>query len=97
MNFPNSSPNMQPSRQSPKVTWDEKELSTSFANVCNVSCSGDDVTLLFGLSEPGLTEGEMRVRLTECIHLSPPVARQLAKASQTVLSEYDKRFGTFKG
>ncbi len=97
MTPPNSSASMQLSSQSRKAPWDDKNLSTSFADVCNVSCSGEDITLLFGRTEPGLTEGEWQAKLTDRIHLTPSVAKELAKVSQTVLSEHVKRYGAFKG
>jgi hypothetical protein len=32
----------------PKVKWDDSNMSTSYANVCNVSSSREEFTLLFG-------------------------------------------------
>jgi hypothetical protein len=35
----------------PKVNWDDSNMSTSYANVCNVSSSREEVTLLFGTNQ----------------------------------------------
>ncbi len=77
----------------PKVRWDDKDLTTSYANVCNVSSTREEVTLLFGTNETGLSQKEMRVRLTERIVLSPYAAKRLAQVIGNVMEEYEKRFG----
>lgn len=76
-----------------KVKWDDKELTTSYANVCNVSSTREEVTLLFGTNETGLSKEEMSVRLTERIILSPYAAKRLAQVIGNVMTEYEKRFG----
>lgn len=76
-----------------KVNWDDKELTTSYANVCNVSSTREEVTLLFGTNETGLSREEMSVRLTERIILSPYAAKRLAQVIGNVVAEYEKRFG----
>ena len=77
----------------PRVKWDDKELSTSYANVCNVSSTREEVTLLFGQNETGLNSNEISVRLTERIILSPFAAKRLAQVIGNVMAEYEKRFG----
>jgi hypothetical protein len=76
-----------------KVKWDDKELTTSYANVCNVSSTREEVTLLFGTNETGMSKDEMSVRLTERIILSPYAAKRLAQVIGNVMAEYEKRFG----
>jgi hypothetical protein len=76
-----------------KVKWDDKELTTSYANVCNVSSTREEVTLLFGTNETGMSKEEMSVRLTERIILSPFAAKRLAQVIGNVMAEYEKRFG----
>jgi hypothetical protein len=75
------------------VKWDDRELTTSYANVCNVSSTREEVTLLFGTNETGLNQQEMSVRLTERIVLSPYAAKRLAQVIGNVMAEYEKRFG----
>ena len=76
-----------------KVKWDDKELTTSYANVCNVSSTREEVTLLFGTNETGLSRDEVSIRLTERIVLGPYAAKRLAKVIGNVMEEYEKRFG----
>ncbi len=76
-----------------RVKWDDQQLTTSYANVCNVSSTREEVTLLFGTNETGLNKEEMRVRLTERIILSPYAAKRLAQVIGNVMAEYEKRFG----
>jgi len=82
-----------PAESGRKVNWDDKELTTSYANVCNVSSTREEVTLLFGTNESGISQEEMRVRLTERIILSPYAAKRLAQVIGNVMAEYEKRFG----
>ena len=83
----------EPTEQGPRVKWDDKELSTSYANVCNVSSTREEVTLLFGQNETRLNSDELSVRLTERIILSPFAAKRLAQVIGNVMAEYEKRFG----
>jgi hypothetical protein len=76
-----------------KVAWNDKDLTTSYANVCNVSSTPEEVTLLFGTNESGLNGGDVTVRLTERIILSPYAAKRLAMVITNVMKEYEKRFG----
>jgi hypothetical protein len=76
-----------------KVEWDDKDLTTSYANVCNVASTREEVTLLFGTNETGMSKEEMSVRLTERIILSPFAAKRLAQVIGNVMAEYEKRFG----
>jgi len=76
-----------------KVKWNDKDLRTSYANVCNVSSTREEVTLLFGTNETGFNGDEVSVRLTERIILSPYAAKRLAQVIGNVMAEYEKRFG----
>lgn len=76
-----------------KVKWNDKDLTTSYANVCNVSSTREEVTLLFGTNETGLNGDEVSVRLTQRIILSPYAAKRLAQVIGNVMAEYEKRFG----
>ena len=82
----------------PRVKWDDSRLRTAYANVCNASSSREEFTLLFGTNQtwnlqPG---GEVRVRLTDRIILSPFAAKRLAMLINSVVAEYEKRFGPLR-
>jgi hypothetical protein len=46
----------------PKVKRDDSNMSTSYANVCNVSSSSEEFTLLFGTSQAWHT-GQQKVAI----------------------------------
>ena len=37
--------------QTPKVSWDDSALRSSYANVCNVSSTREEVVLVFGVNQ----------------------------------------------
>ena len=77
----------------PKVTWDDKTMSTSYANVCNVTGTREEVTLLFGTNQTGINDQEVNVELSDRIILSPYAAKRMAMLIGNVVTEYEKRFG----
>ena len=79
----------------PKVKWDDSAMRTSYANVCNVTGTREEVVLLFGTNQTGVNEQqEVKVQLTERVILSPYAAKRLAKLVNNVMAEYEKRWGT---
>ena len=78
----------------PKVKWDDSAMRTSYANVCNVTGTREEVVLLFGTNQTGVNEQqEVKVQLTERVILSPYAAKRLAKLVNNVMTEYEKRWG----
>lgn len=78
----------------PKVKWDDSAMRTSYANVCNVASTREEVTLLFGTNQTGLGDKDYTVRLSDRIILSPYAAKRLALLIGGVINEYEKRFGS---
>ena len=79
----------------PTIRWDDSNLKSSYANVCNVSSTREEVVLVFGINqawERGRTE--VQVQLTDRIILSPFAAKRLANLLANVVREYESRFGT---
>lgn len=77
----------------PKVKWDDSGMKTTYANVCNVASTREEVTLLFGTNQTWNPEGEVTVRLSDRVILSPFAAKRLAMLVNGVVAEYEKRFG----
>lgn len=78
----------------PKVRWDDSAMKTSYANVCNVASTREEVTLLFGTNQTWHSgQEEVSVRLSDRIILSPFAAKRLAMLIGNVVGEYEKRFG----
>jgi Protein of unknown function (DUF3467) len=76
------------------IKWDDSNLKSSYANVCNVSSTREEVVLVFGINqvwERG--QNEVQVQLTDRIILSPFAAKRLAQLLNNVVREYESRFG----
>lgn len=77
-----------------KVKWDDAGMNTSYANVCNVSSTREEVTLLFGTNQTWHTgQKELVIKLSDRVILSPFAAKRLSLLLTNVVSEYEKRFG----
>lgn len=84
----------QASKTTPKVQWDDSGITNSYANVCNVSSSREEVVLVFGINnswERG--QQDVQVKLTDRVILSPFAAKRLAGLLNNVLQQYESRFG----
>ena len=78
----------------PKVKWDDSNMSTSYANVCNATSTREEVTMLFGTNQTFYTgQNEVSIKLSDRIILSPYVAKRLHKLLENVVNQYEQRFG----
>ncbi len=78
----------------PRVKWDAASMSTSYANVVNVSSTREEVTLLFGTNVTLFTgQEEVTVKLSDRIILSPYAAKRLMMLINNVMLEHERRFG----
>jgi len=78
----------------PNVVWDDTQLKTTYANVCNVTSSREEVSLFFGTHQTWNTvQGEFRVALSDRIILNPFAAKRLSMLLGNVLKEYESLFG----
>lgn len=76
------------------IKWDDSDLKSSYANVCNVSSTREEVVLVFGINQAWERgQNEIRVQLTDRIILSPFAAKRLAGLLGNVIREYEARFG----
>jgi hypothetical protein len=76
------------------IRWDDSNLKSSYANVCNVSSTREEVVLVFGINQAWERgQAEMQVQLTDRIILSPFAAKRLASLLTNVVREYESRFG----
>ncbi len=79
----------------PTIRWDDSSLKSSYANVCNVSSTREEVVLVFGINQAWERgRNEVQVQLTDRIILSPFAAKRLAGLLANVVREYESRFGT---
>ena len=81
--------------ETPKIRWDDTNMKSSYANVCNVASTREEVVLLFGVNQAWQAgQPEIPIQLTDRIILSPYAAKRLAVLLDNVLKEYESRFGS---
>jgi hypothetical protein len=77
----------------PKIRWDDSNMKSSYANVCNVSFTREEVVLMFGINQAWNREQqEVAVQLADRIILSPFAAKRLAGLLASTIREYETRF-----
>ena len=78
-----------------KIKWDDSNMKSSYANVCNVTSTREEVVMQFGLNQVwNRGQKEVTIQLTDRIIISPYAAKRLATLLEGVVKEYEKRFGT---
>ena len=81
----------------PKVVWDDSKMHTSYANVCNVLGTREEIMLLFGANQAWHGgQKEVTVMLSERIVLNPYAAKRLLQLLGQGLKEYESRYGELK-
>src|SRR5690349_21907614 len=77
-----------------RIKWDDSSMRSSYANVCNVASTREEVVLLFGINQAWHAgQREVTVQLTDRIILSPFAAKRLALLLGNLLREHESRFG----
>ena len=80
-----------------RIRWDGSKMTSTYANVCNVTSTREEVTLLFGTNQSfNPAQGELTVELSNRVILNPYAAKRLAQALSNVMKEYESRFGALK-
>ena len=78
-----------------RIKWDDANMKSSYANVCNVTSTREEVVMLFGINQAwNRGQKEVTIQLTDRIIISPYAAKRLAMLLDSVVKEYEKRFGT---
>ena len=78
----------------PTVKFDDTGITNAYANVCNVSSSREEVVLVFGMNNAWERDAsEVRVKLNSRVILSPFAAKRLAMLLDSVVKQYEARFG----
>ena len=80
--------------QTPKINWDDTQMTSSYANVCNAAGTREEVVLFFGISNPSQSgEPEVNVQLSQRVIMSPFAAKRLAALLNAVVKQYEERWG----
>jgi hypothetical protein len=77
-----------------KIKWDDSNMKSSYANVCNVTSTREEVVMLFGMNQAwNRGQKEVTIQLTDRIVVSPFAAKRLSMLLGNVVKEYENRFG----
>jgi hypothetical protein len=77
-----------------KIKWDDSNMKSSYANVCNVTSTREEVVMLFGMNQAwNRGQKEVTIQLTDRIVISPYAAKRLSMLLGGVVKEYESRFG----
>jgi len=76
------------------IKWDVARMQTSYANVCNVSSTREEFTILFGINKTWNPEQrELTVDMSDRIILNPFAAKRMAMLLSNVIRQYEDRYG----
>ncbi len=99
--MPEQKPTQEPAQKpekaagAPAVVWDDSKLRSTYANVCNVASTREEVVLLFGTNQAWKgSESQVKVELSDRIILSPFAAKRLSLLLNNVVAQYEVRFGS---
>lgn len=77
-----------------RIKWDDTNMKSSYANVCNVTSTREEVVMLFGINQAwNRGQKEVSIQLTDRIIISPYAAKRLVMLLDGVVKEYERRFG----
>ena len=77
-----------------RLKWDDSAMKSSYANVCNVTSTREEVVMLFGINQAwNRGQKEVTIQLTDRIIISPYAAKRLSVLLGNVVKEYESRFG----
>ena len=80
--------------ESMRIKWDDANMKSSYANVCNVTSTREEVVMLFGVNQAwNRGQKEVTIQLTDRIIVSPYAAKRLMMLLDGVVKEYEKRYG----
>jgi hypothetical protein len=77
-----------------RIKWDDSNMKSSYANVCNVTSTREEVVMLFGINQAwNRGQKEVTIQLTDRVIISPYAAKRLAMLLEDVMKQYEQRFG----
>jgi hypothetical protein len=77
-----------------QVKWDDTNMKSSYANVCNVMSTREEVVLMFGVNQAWHAgQKDVTIQLTDRIILSPHAAKRLSVLLSSLMKQHEDRFG----
>jgi hypothetical protein len=87
-------PSTQTAEAGMNIRWDDSNMRSVYANVCNVAGTREEITLLLGVHQAWQTgQKEVAVQLQERVILNPFAAKRLNILLSRVLDSYESRYG----
>lgn len=79
----------------PTLKWDDSSMTTSYANVSNVSVTREECGLFFGtnLTTNISSDTEVTIKLSDRIIMTPHAAKRLSLLLDANLRAYEERHG----
>ena len=78
----------------PTIVWDDSNMKSFYANVCNVAGTREEIVLLFGMNQAWHSgQKEVKIQLADRVVMSPFVAKRLAVLLNRILEDYEARYG----
>ncbi len=78
-----------------KVTWDDRQMRSIYANVANVATTREEIMLLFGTSQAWTNNAEeVTVQLSDRMIMNPFAAKRLLLLLARTIQEYEKAYGS---
>jgi len=80
-----------------KVRWENANVPSVYSNVCNVAGTREEIVLLFGMNQAfNAADNEMTIQLSNRIVMSPFVAKRLAQLLNSVVGDYETKYGVLE-
>ncbi len=78
-----------------KIRWDDSNMRSVYANVCNVAGTREEVVLLFGMNQAWHSaQEEVTIQLADRVVLSPFVAKRMSLLLNSVIRDYETKYGS---
>lgn len=83
-----------PAGAAQKIVWDDEGMRHTFANVVTVSATNEEVSVLFGTNKEWRSDvGEMHIKLSDRMMLTPHAAKRLLILLDRTVRTYEQRHG----
>ena len=79
------------------IKWDDTNMKSVYANVCNVAGTREEIVLLFGMNQAWHSgQSDVTIQLADRIVMSPFVAKRLATLLSNVIKDYESKYGALE-
>lgn len=77
-----------------RIKWDDAAMRTTYANVCNVVASREEIMVLLGTNQAWMNSAEeVTVTLSDRVLLNPHAAKRLLHMLGKTIEEYERTYG----